>query len=163
MKSKASKNDNILLSDKLSPRKSKKKVVELPGTQNEAKSQHTILKAKDCIKQNNRIMPKDTLCFPQITRKPEENLERELFNSQLKNLARQEMLPRRSRASEQQSGSLKEFEFIELFQKLHTEYRIEFDKELSQYYQNQTLLNKGIINDLETFDTVLPPQKIRQQ
>ena len=48
-----------------------------------------------------------------------------------------------------------------MLEKLHSELKIEFDKETAEYFLLLTIKNKGVIVDLEAFDAALPPMNTR--
>lgn len=46
---------------------------------------------------------------------------------------------------------------LDLIEKFHTEYKIDFDRELAEYLCNLSARSRGTITDLESFDKAMPP------
>jgi hypothetical protein len=79
-------------------------------------------------------------------------------NSHIRTIAKQEFTNLNGALKVPKSQIMKgKLDFLELFEKFHVEYKIDFEKELAEYFGDLTLKAGGTISDLESFDENLPP------
>ncbi|TNV83984.1 hypothetical protein FGO68_gene6430 [Halteria grandinella] len=102
--------------------------------------------------------PPETLCYynPIRYHDRDKHLREDLRDSHLKAIARNEFTNQTSLKQQMRETSFK-LDFMQLFEKFHIELKIDFDKDLADYFALMSNKAGGVITHMESFDENLPP------